>query len=200
VVDHVDFVQFTGSTATGRQIAQAAAARLIPCSLELGGKDPAIVLADADLDRAVNGIAWGALMNSGQVCISGERVYIEAPVYEEFVARLTAKVASLRQGADDRSYAQDIGALATERQAEIVREHVDQAVEAGAKALTGGKRTRQGTFFEPTVLVDVDHTMACMRIAGGEQLYTDRVNVEARRAYTERISNTRDGDAQSAPA
>jgi betaine-aldehyde dehydrogenase len=163
VVDNVDFVQFTGSTRTGKLIAAHAAAQLKPYSLELGGKDPAIVLADADLDRAVNGIAWGGLANSGQVCISVERVYVEAPVYDEFVARLTDKVASLRQGQDDSSYKHDVGALATEAQAKIVEGQVDAAIAAGAKAVTGGKRTGVGTFFEPTVLTDVDHSMACMR-------------------------------------
>ncbi|WP_067828543.1 aldehyde dehydrogenase family protein [Nocardia inohanensis] len=163
VVDAVDYVQFTGSTATGRKIARVAAERMIPCSLELGGKDPAIVLADADIDRAAEAIAWGGMVNSGQVCISVERVYVEAPVYDEFVTKLAAKVGSLRQGLDSPSDPQDIGPLATEAQAEIVRAQVEQAVAAGARILTGGKRTGTGTFFEPTVLVDVDHTMACMR-------------------------------------
>jgi acyl-CoA reductase-like NAD-dependent aldehyde dehydrogenase len=95
VIDTVDYVQFTGSTATGRKVAVACARRLIPYSLELGGKDPAIVLADADLERTANGIAWGGLMNSGQVCVSVERVYVEAPVYDDFVAKLTRKVGKL---------------------------------------------------------------------------------------------------------
>ncbi|MGH3712466.1 MAG: aldehyde dehydrogenase family protein [Micromonosporaceae bacterium] len=163
IVDQVDFVQFTGSTRTGRAIAQAAAARLIPYSLELGGKDPAIVLADADLDRTVNGIAWGGLFNSGQVCISVERVYVEAPVYDEFVSRLAAHVGSLRQGADDDSYAYDVGAMATEAQRDIVHRHVTEAVAAGARVLTGGAPTGQGTAYAPTVLVDVDHSMSCIR-------------------------------------
>ncbi len=163
VVDSVDFVQFTGSTATGRAIAIRAAERLVPCSLELGGKDPAIVLADADLDRAVAGIAWGGLFNAGQVCVSIERVYVEAPVYDDFVARLAKLVGSLRQGADDDGYAIDIGALATPAQRDLVARHVADAVEGGATALTGGKAGSTGTFFEPTVLVDVDQSMACIR-------------------------------------
>jgi acyl-CoA reductase-like NAD-dependent aldehyde dehydrogenase len=83
VIANSDYVHFTGSTATGRKVATACAERLIPYSLELGGKDPALVLADADLDRAANGIAWGGMFNSGQVCVSIERVYVEAPVYDE---------------------------------------------------------------------------------------------------------------------
>ncbi|MGF6887821.1 acyl-CoA reductase-like NAD-dependent aldehyde dehydrogenase [Nocardia sp. GAS34] len=162
VVNNVDFVQFTGSTATGRRIATACAARLIPYSLELGGKDPAIVLADADIDRAAYGIAFGGLFNAGQVCVSVERVYVEAPVYEEFVGKLTAHVRELRQGLDGRRFEHDLGALANSAQQAIVTRHVEEAIAKGAKALTGGQATGVGTFFEPTVLVDVDHTMTCM--------------------------------------
>ncbi|MFE7801673.1 aldehyde dehydrogenase family protein [Nocardia sp. NPDC057440] len=162
VVDNADYIQFTGSTATGRRIAAACVERLIPYSLELGGKDPAIVLADADLDRAAHGIAFGGMFNAGQVCISVERVYVEAPVYDTFVAKLTAAVRGLRQGLDGRESKHDVGALANENQVRIVQRHVDEAVAAGAKVLTGGKRTGVGTFFEPTVLVDVDHTMSCI--------------------------------------
>ena len=163
VVGCVDFVQFTGSTGTGRRVAMACAERLIPYSLELGGKDPAIVLADADLDRAVNGIAWGGVFNSGQACVAVERVYVEAPAYDEFVAKLTDKVASLRQGQDDRRYRYDVGAMATEAQRDLVARHVDEAVAAGARVTTGGKPTGVGTFFQPTVLTDVDHSMTVMQ-------------------------------------
>lgn len=159
VVDACDYVQFTGSTATGKKIAQSAAAQLKPYSLELGGKDPAIVCADADLDRAVNGITWGGLFNAGQVCVSVERVYVEAPVYQEFVEKLRAKVASLSIGV---GAGKDIGAMVTDNQVDIVDRHVADAVASGARVLTGGKRGTRGNFYEPTVLVDVDHTMACM--------------------------------------
>ncbi|WP_051406840.1 aldehyde dehydrogenase family protein [Nocardia sp. CNY236] len=162
VVDNADFVQFTGSTATGRKIATACAERMVPYSLELGGKDPAIVLADADLDRAAHGIAFGGMFNSGQVCISVERVYVEAAVYDEFVTKLTANVEALRQGIDRHDSRFDIGALANENQAALVQRHVDEAVAAGATVLTGGGRAAFGTAFEPTVLVDVDHTMSCV--------------------------------------
>ena len=163
VADFADYVQFTGSTRTGRRIAARCGERLIPCSLELGGKDPALVLADADLERAVNGLTWGGMVNSGQVCTSVERVYVEAPVYDRFVEKLTAKVASLRQGHDGRGFDFDIGAMANAAQRDLVARHVDDAVAKGARVLTGGKPTGSGTFFEPTVLVDVDHTMACIR-------------------------------------
>ena len=163
VVDSVDMVQFTGSTRTGRAIAARAGERLIPCGVELGGKDPAIVLADADLSRAANGIAWGALFNSGQACISVERVYVEAPAYDRFVALLTERVRSIRQGIDNGSYSTDVGTLVTEQQVEIVRSHVQDAVAHGATIATGGKTIGNGGFFEPTILLDVDHSMACMR-------------------------------------
>ncbi|MFI1914496.1 aldehyde dehydrogenase family protein [Nocardia sp. NPDC020380] len=162
VVANADYIQFTGSTATGRRIATACTERMIPFSLELGGKDPAIVLADADLDRAAHGIAFGGLFNAGQVCISVERVYVEAPVYDEFLKKLTAAVKEVRQGVDGRKPQYDMGALANENQANIVQRHVEEAVKAGARITTGGKRTGVGTLFEPTVLADVDHTMSCM--------------------------------------
>ncbi len=163
VIANSDYVHFTGSTATGRKVAVACAERLIPYSLELGGKDPAVVLADADLERAANGIAWGGMINSGQVCVSIERVYVEAPVYDEFVAKLTAKVGQLRQGQDDDRYRFDVGAMATAAQRDIVARHVDEAVAGGARVTTGGRPTGIGTFFQPTVLADVDQSMSCMR-------------------------------------
>lgn len=166
LVDDVDYVQFTGSTRTGTAIATRAAERLIPCGLELGGKDPMLVLSDADLDRAANAAVWGGICNSGQMCTSVERIYVEAPVYEDFVNRVVERVRELRQGIDGTAgagFTVDVGALANRAQAEIVRRHVDEAIQAGAKALVGGKPAGTGTFFEPTVLVDVDHTMACMR-------------------------------------
>jgi acyl-CoA reductase-like NAD-dependent aldehyde dehydrogenase len=164
VVDEVDMIMFTGSTRTGRNIAVRAAERLIPCSLELGGKDAMIVLADADIERATNGAAWGAMWNSGQICLSVERVYVEAPIYDQFVSKVTDKVRQLRQGMDpDGSFATDVGAMATAAQVDIVERHVKDAVDKGARILTGGKRSETGLFFEPTVLVDVDHSMLCMR-------------------------------------
>ena len=128
----VDLVCFTGSVATGRKVARACADRLIPCSLELGGKDAAIVLADADLDRAANGVVWGALANAGQNCAAIERVYVERSIAEAF----TKKVIDVVKGLRARD---DVGPLATERQCAIVREHVDAAVASGAKILASGK-------------------------------------------------------------
>jgi len=164
LVDAVDFIQFTGSDRTGRKVMARAAETLTPVSLELGGKDPMIVLADADLDRAARAAAWGGMMNSGQICISVERIYVEEPAYDEFVAKLTDEVGKLRQGPDDARNPKDVGAMTSPNQTAIVADHVDDALAAGAKALTGGKRVEgPGDYFEPTVLVDVDHSMKVMR-------------------------------------
>ncbi len=166
LVDLVDYVMFTGSVNTGRRIAVAAAQRLIPCSLELGGKDAMIVCADADLDRAADGAVWGAFAYTGQVCISVERVYVEEPVYDEFVTKVVAKTALLRQGMDaEHDYSCDVGSMTTAQQLAIVSGHVDDAVSKGARVLVGGKSrdsTTEGLFYQPTVLVDVDHDMKCM--------------------------------------
>ena len=164
LVDAADFVQFTGSDRTGRKVMARAAETLTPVSLELGGKDPMIVLSDADIDRAANAAAWGGMMNSGQICMSVERIYVEEPAYDNFVAKLTNAVGELRQGADGKGYGKDVGAMTSPNQTAIVEDHVDDALASGAKALTGGKRVPgPGDYFEPTVLVDVDHSMKVMR-------------------------------------
>ncbi len=164
LIDNVDYVQFTGSDKTGRKVMGRAAETLTPVSLELGGKDPMIVLADADIDRAANAAAWGGMVNSGQLCISVERIYVEEPVYDEFVAKLTKEVGALRQGADGRKPEKDVGAMTSPNQSAIVEDHVNDAVANGARAVTGGKKVPgDGDYFEPTVLVDVDHSMKVMR-------------------------------------
>jgi acyl-CoA reductase-like NAD-dependent aldehyde dehydrogenase len=163
LIDDVDFVQFTGSDRTGKVVMKRAADTLTPVSLELGGKDPLIVLRDADLERAVNATAIGGLLNSGQACTSIERVYVEEPIYDEFTARLTEQVKGLRQGYDGHSYSAEIGAMATGAQVEIVSDHVEEARQKGARVLTGGKRKEgPGDWYEPTVLADVDHSMKVM--------------------------------------
>jgi acyl-CoA reductase-like NAD-dependent aldehyde dehydrogenase len=163
VVDQVDMIMFTGSTRTGRLVAQQAAGRLIPASLELGGKDPFIVLSDADLEKAANAAVWSAFMNGGQTCVSTERVYVEAPVYDAFVAKVTEKAQALRQGTPNGFGSVDVGAVTFPPQADIIETHVEDAVAKGARAVVGGHRAEgPGRFFEPTVLVDVDHTMDAM--------------------------------------
>jgi acyl-CoA reductase-like NAD-dependent aldehyde dehydrogenase len=165
LIGEVDMIMFTGSTATGRKVAQAAAERLIPCSLELGGKDPMIVLADADLERAANVATYYSMQNSGQTCISIERAYVEAPVYDEFVAKVTDKVRALRQGRPGGGPGTvEVGSMTFPPQVDLVESHVNDALAKGARALTGGHRGEQngGHYFEPTVLVDVDHSMRIM--------------------------------------
>lgn len=163
LVDCADMIQFTGSTLTGRQIAARCGERLIPCSVELGGKDPMIVLADANLDRAANVAVEWSMRNSGQICMAIERVYVEAPVYEAFVEKVTDRVKKLRQGAPGPYGSVDVGAITFPPQLEIIERHVDDAMAKGARVLVGGHRLPgPGQFFEPTVLVDVDHSMACM--------------------------------------
>ena len=168
LVDEVDMISFTGSTATGRRVAMRAAERLIPCSLELGGKDPMIVLRDADLERAANAAVWGAFTNSGQVCISVERVYVDATVADRFTDLVVARTRELRQGFDgdeaDSDRRVDVGAMTWPRQIETVTAHVDDAREKGAAILTGGRLNPAlpGNFYEPTVLAGVDHSMRIM--------------------------------------
>ncbi len=164
LVDEVEFVQFTGSDRTGKRVMARAAETLTPVSLELGGKDPMIVLRDANIERAANAATWGGFQNSGQTCISVERIYVEEPVYDEFVGRLTKAVRELRQGVDGPEYSADVGAMTTPAQIEIVEDQVSDALANGARALTGAKRRPgPGDFYEPTVLVDVDHSMKVMR-------------------------------------
>jgi acyl-CoA reductase-like NAD-dependent aldehyde dehydrogenase len=164
LVDQVDMVMFTGSTETGRKIAARAAERLIPVSLELGGKDPMIVLRDADLDRAATVAVQWAFANSGQLCMSVERVYVEEPVHDAFVERVVAATRGLRQGPPGEAGSVDIGAMTRPEQAELVEEHVRDAVERGAKVAIGGHRRQNGGhYFEPTVVTGVDHDMLLMR-------------------------------------
>ncbi len=164
LIAQVDCIMFTGSSRTGKAVMKAAAEALIPCYLELGGKDPMIVCADADIERASNAAAYYSMNNAGQVCISVERCYVEAPVYDEFVAKVTENVRGLRQGVPTGVGTVDVGAVIFPPQLDIVEEHVKDAVAKGAKVLTGGHAAAgPGRFFEPTVLVDVDHSMKCMQ-------------------------------------
>jgi acyl-CoA reductase-like NAD-dependent aldehyde dehydrogenase len=156
-------IVFVGSGATGRRVMEAAARNLTPVVLELGGKDPAVVCRDADVDQAARGIVWGAFVNAGQTCVSVERVYVEAPVADAFVARVVEETNRLRVG-DPSSSEVDMGPLTLARQRAIVEEHVADAVARGARVLAGGRRPEgPGFFYPPTVLVDVDHSMRVMR-------------------------------------
>jgi len=162
LVDHADMIAFTGSVETGKKVMHRATDRLIPVSLELGGKDPMIVLKDADLDRAAGACVWGSLMNSGQACTSIERVYVEAPVYATFVEKIVSRVKAIRQGQSADEV--DIGCMTSEAQFNKVAAQVDEACAKGAEALAGGRRNPNlpGYYYEPTVLVNVDHSMKIM--------------------------------------
>jgi acyl-CoA reductase-like NAD-dependent aldehyde dehydrogenase len=163
LVDHVDMIMFTGSTRTGRKVAEAAARRLIPASLELGGKDPMLVLSDADLERAANFATYYSMQNAGQTCISIERVYVEEPVYDEFVSKVSEKVRALRVGKPEGPGSVEVGAITFPPQMDTIKDHVADAVQKGARVLAGGNEIQgSGRFFEPTVLVDVDHSMKIM--------------------------------------
>ncbi len=165
----VNKIMFTGSVATGKRVAAVAAKTLTPIVLELGGKDPMIVLEDADIEAAASAAVWGAFANAGQACASVERCYVHQQVAEKFTARVVEITERLRQARGTEEGA-DIGAMSSARQCAIVEEHIRQAVADGAKILTGGGRAfhsdrtpEQGAFHQPTVLADVDHTMAVMR-------------------------------------
>jgi succinate-semialdehyde dehydrogenase/glutarate-semialdehyde dehydrogenase len=155
---------FTGSVATGKRVAEAAAKYLTPVVLELGGKDPMIVLEDADLKIAARGAVWGAFANAGQACASVERCYVQESIAVKFIAQLVAETENLKQGLGTGT-AVDVGAMSNERQLQIVSDHVTDAKQRGARILTGGRRgaNLDGFFYEPTVLTNVNHHMAIMR-------------------------------------
>jgi succinate-semialdehyde dehydrogenase/glutarate-semialdehyde dehydrogenase len=159
----IDYCVFTGSVATGRKVGAACGERLIGCTLELGGKAPAVVCGDADLERAAQAITWGGFANSGQVCASVERVYAVDAIHDALVERVLNETKELRQG-DPGSSDVDVGAMAWDSQVAHVEKLVASAVAAGAKVAVGGKRgAGPGQFFEPTVLVDCRQDMDVMR-------------------------------------
>jgi succinate-semialdehyde dehydrogenase/glutarate-semialdehyde dehydrogenase len=157
-------IMFTGSVATGKKIAASAAKNLTPVVLELGGKDPMIVFADANLEMASSAAIWGAFTNSGQACSSVERLYVEESIAEKFTKLLVEKTRKLSQnlGSEETT---DVGSMASENQLKIVENHVTAFEQSGAKILTGGKRNAKfkGAFFEPTVIENADNSMLGMR-------------------------------------
>lgn len=163
LVDEVDYIGFTGSTATGKKVAQRAAERLIPYSMELGGKDPSIVLSDADIDLTAAGLLRGAFENAGQVCISVERAYVEDSIYEPLLDRIQYHAKRLNLGTGDGMDVH-VGSMTNERELLRTEAHIKDAVDKGARILSGGNRRPDlgPLFLEPTVLVDVDHSMDIM--------------------------------------
>jgi succinate-semialdehyde dehydrogenase/glutarate-semialdehyde dehydrogenase len=163
VASEIDKLVFTGSVPTGRRVAQAAAERLLPVVLELGGKDAMIVLDDADLDTASSAAVWGSMMNAGQTCISVERCYVQRGIYSRFVSLCAEKIMKLRVG-DGTQPETDLGPLITERQLQIVEQQVDEARALGATVHVGGHPLRElgRNFYAPTLITDVDRTMSLM--------------------------------------
>ncbi len=164
VHSQIDKLVFTGSVATGKRIAGAAAERLLPVVLELGGKDPMLVLDDADVDVASSAAVWGAFMNAGQTCLSVERCYVHRSLYDSFLKACVEKTKALHVGSglDPET---DVGPMIHERQLRIVESHVEDASARGARVLAGGSRLQQlgANFYAPTVLADVTHEMRIMR-------------------------------------
>ncbi len=156
----VDKIAFTGSAATGRRVMAAAAQTLTPVLMELGGKDAMVVAADADVERAAHSAVFGSLTNAGQTCISIERVYVDASIYDRFIERVVDVARNIRVGGDGES---DLGAMTRPEQVAQVRAQVRDAVAKGARVLVGGPDAVDGNFLSPTVLVDVTDDMLLMQ-------------------------------------
>ena len=163
LIDYVDLVCFTGSVATGKEVALAAAQNFIPCQLELGGKDPAIVTADTDTGRSAAALCWGGMVNAGQSCLSVERVYAEAPIYHDLTAAITGKARALKLNTDNINDG-EIGPIISEHQRHIIESHLQDAQAKGAKTECGGRIIEHdgGLWCEPTVLSNVNHDMLVM--------------------------------------
>ncbi|MDB5661703.1 MAG: hypothetical protein JWN59_41 [Sphingomonas bacterium] len=164
LVQVADYISFTGSVPNGRRVAEACARRLIPNDMELGGKDPLVVLASADLDDAVSAALRGAVTSTGQVCFSIERIYVDRAVHDEFVARLVQRARQIEINHPDPAIGQ-IGPFISRRQAEIVDSHIDDAIAAGARIVEGGKSfdLDGGLYMRPTILTGVTNAMRIMR-------------------------------------
>ncbi len=158
-----DKIHFTGSVATGKKIMEQAAKQLTPVDLELGGKDPAVVFEDVNIERTANGLLWGSFTNCGQSCTSIERVYIQESIYDELVSKLSYNICKLKLSDENRNYFEagdcDMGCMTSEAQTQIVEAHILDAVQKGAKILAGGKRKPGSLHFPPTLITDVNHTM-----------------------------------------
>ncbi len=191
LVRRADHICFTGSTATGRLIAQGCADRLISCSLELGGKNPILVLRDADLEKAAEGAVRAAFSNAGQLCVSMERLFVADQVYDRFLERFVARTAAMTLGAT-LDWGNDMGSLISRRQLETVTAHVEDAVARGARVLTGGRsRPDLGPFFyEPTVLEGVTPEMTCF----GKETFGPVVAVYRFHDEADAIDRANDGE------
>lgn len=160
----VNKIFFTGSTSVGHEVMSSCSKRLIPCNLELGGKDPMIIMPDANLEHASSAAVWGAFTNAGQCCASVERVYVHKDIADKFIELVVQRTSQLKVGPGTDPDT-DVGPLTTEAQLKIVESHIIDARARNAKILIGGKRVAQlaGYFYEPTVLTNVDHSFQCVQ-------------------------------------
>ena len=191
IIERADYISFTGSTETGKTIAQQCGERLIGCSLELGGKNPILVLRDADLDRAAEGAARGAFSNAGQLCVSMERMYVADQVYDRFLQKLVDRTNAMSLGAG-LEWGIDMGSLISQDQLDTVRRHVDEAKQKGARVLTGGRHRPDLApyFYEPTVLEGTTPEMACF----GEESFGPVISVYRFHDENEAIERSNDGE------
>lgn len=194
MVTHPDVpvIAFTGSTAVGQRISMLAAQRVKHTHLELGGKDAFVIAPDADVETAVEAVAYAGLLNAGQVCTSTERVYVPNHMLATFTNGLADFVQGLRLGAGIEPTT-DVGPMAAAKYREKVEAHIADAVQHGAKVVTGGKRPSafaQGFFFEPTILVDVNHEMVCMR----QETFGPTIPIMGYSTFDEAIALVNDSD------
>ncbi len=190
IVAHADYICFTGSTATGRKIAQGCAERLIGCSLELGGKNPMLVLRDADVHRAAEGAVRAVFSNAGQLCVSMERLFVADQVYDRFVDAFVSRTRALTLGAS-HDWSVDMGSLISQAQLDTVTAHVEDAVAKGARVLTGGRhRPDLGPFvYEPTILEGVSADMECF----GKETFGPVVSLYRFHSEDEAVERANDG-------
>lgn len=190
IVAHADYVCFTGSTATGRTIARGCADRLIGCSLELGGKNPMLVLRDADVHRAAEGATRAVFSNAGQLCVSMERLFVADQVYDRFVDAFVSRTRAMTLGSG-HEWAIDMGSLISQTQLDTVTAHVEDAVAKGAHVLTGGRhRPDLGPYvFEPTILEGVSADMECF----GKETFGPVVSLYRFHSEDEAVDRANDG-------
>ena len=191
VIGHADYLCFTGSTATGRIVARGCADRLIGCSLELGGKNPLLVLRDADVERAAEGAVRASFSNAGQLCVSTERLFVADQVYDRFVERFVARTQAMTLGAT-LEWGNDMGPLISQAQLDTVTAHVEDAVAKGARVLAGGKaRPDLGPyFFEPTILEHVTPDMTCF----GQETFGPVVSIYRFHDEADAIARANEGE------
>lgn len=191
IIENADYVCFTGSTATGKRVAAGCAERLIGCSLELGGKNPILILRDADIEVAAEGATRAAFSNAGQLCVSTERMMVADEIYDRFVERFVARTEAMVLG-PGHNWETDMGSLISQDQLDTVRAHVADAVAKGAKVLTGGRHRRDlgPFFFEPTILEGVTPDMTCF----GNETFGPVISLYRFHDETKAIAKANEGD------